>query len=141
MNVYVIQQPVPNATGWMPDFSIATEYGKIQYIFEGGEKVHALPGPSLFKVRKLLREKFDHTKDYILWPNTGDPMACIIACIALGELDIEYINCLYWNRKRNSDGVRDAKLGFYSPIKINLKERKEDKSFGVDQFLQNGDQR
>jgi len=135
MTVYVVQQPVPNKNGWMPDFSNAAEYGEIQYIFNADEKVYALPGPSLFKVRKLLRETFDYKKDYILWPNIGDPMSCIITAAAIGEMGYDYIKCLYWNRKRDADGNRDAKAGYYFPIQINLKARKERFTDDVDEFL------
>lgn len=134
MTVYVIQQPVPNRTGWMPDFSSAYEYGELDYIFSANEKVYALPMQSLFKVRKFFREKFNPEKDYILWPNIGDPMGCIITSIAIGELNFEYIKCLYWNRKRDSSGNRDNKSGFYFPIKVELNSRKdiEDDEFGRD---------
>ena len=125
MTVWVIQQPVPNRQGWMPDFSSAIEYGEIQYIFGANEKVYALPGPSLFKARKLLRERFNSEKDYVLWPNTGDPMACIIACMVLGEMEFDDVKCLYWNRKRDEDGNRDSKSGFYFPINVSLNEKKE----------------
>lgn len=140
MTVYVIQQPAPNKTGWMPDFSSAAEYGAIQYLFNADERVYALGGPSLFKVRKFLRDTFKPEKDYILWPNIGDPMACIIAMLAIGEMGYDSIKCLYWNRKRDAQGNRDSQAGFYFPIQINLKERKDyGDDLDVDRFIQDGE--
>lgn len=125
MTVFVIQQPSLNSRGWMPDLSSAASYGNIEYIFLGGEKVYALPGPSLFKARKVLRE-FDPDKDFVLWPGMGDPMAYAVAMIALSELGLDHIKFLYWDRTRDSDGGRTGHKGFYVPIPIHIKEKRNE---------------
>jgi hypothetical protein len=122
MTVYIVQQPRPNKSGWTPDLSSSAKYGPLEYIFDSSEKVYALPGPSLFKARKILRN-FNPEEDYFLWPNVGDPMACIISTIALAERNIDFFRILYWDRKREVSGERKRNEGFYIPIKISLKER------------------
>lgn len=124
--VYIPQQPMPNKkTGWMPDLSSAAEHGKIEYIFGGGEKVYALPGPSLFKARKAL-ENFDPENDFILWPGVGDPMAFAITIQALMSHDPHQIRYLYWDRKRTTSGERDRNSGFYVPVTSIIKEKRHD---------------
>lgn len=121
--VYVIQQPRPNKQGWMPDLSSANKYGKIEYVFGSHERIYALPGPSLFKARKIFRE-FNQDQDYILWPGVGDPAALVVAMIALMECDIDYFKQLYWDRKRDDNGQRTAANGFYVPLTHNIKEKR-----------------
>lgn len=124
--VFIPQQPMPNKkTGWMPDLSSAAEYGKIVYLFGGGEKVYALPGPSRFKARKLL-ENFNPEEDYILWPGVGDPAALFATMIGLMQSEPESITFLYWDRKRDSSGGRDGVSGFYVPCKFQIKEKRND---------------
>jgi len=127
MTVYVVQQPRPNKKGWTPDLSSASEYGNLFYIFEPNEKVFALPGPSLFKARKILRERFNENEDYILWPSAGDPMAFACLMLALGELNLHEVNFLVWDRKRRG-GVRVENAGFYVPTKFKLREKKDEDS-------------
>lgn len=123
MTVYIVQRPTRNSSGWEPDLSTAAEYGALEYVFEANEKVYALPGPSLRKAKKIL-EKFDHENDHILWPNIGDPMAFAAWMLALGQTMIErqipFVSFLQWNRKRNEDGTRDPRIGFYVPCKFVL---------------------
>lgn len=122
--VYIPQQPMANRkTGWMPDLSSAAEYGKLEYIFNGGERIYALPGPSLFKARKAL-ENFNPEEDYILWPGVGDPASLFATMIALMQHDPEKITFLYWDRKRNDDGSRDRHNGFYVPCNFIIKEKR-----------------
>lgn len=119
MSVYVVQQPVPNQHGWVPDLTPATEFGAIKYIFDGGENVYALPGPMMKKAQSILRD-FDPENDYILWTNMGDPAALWTTCFSLVLLGFSKVRILYWNRKRVS-GKRDYKNGFYVPITYDLK--------------------
>ena len=124
MTVYIPQQPMPNKrTGWTPDLSSAAEYGKIEYVFAGGERVYALPGPSLFKAKKILRD-FNPEEDYILWPGVGDPAALYATLLALMSHDPASIRFLYWDRKRDSNGQRDRNSGFYVPCNFMIKENR-----------------
>lgn len=121
MTVYVVQQPTPNKHGWQPDLSSAAQYGAIKFCFDSTDKVYALPGPSLFKARKMLRD-FDYENDYILWPNLGDPMAMAAFMLALKDINMNYVTFLQWSRKREEDGTRDVNNGFYVPITFRLIE-------------------
>jgi len=129
MTVYVIQPPPKNRHGWSPDLSSAAEYGEIQFVFDDRDRVYALPGPSLFKARKIAAV-FDCDKDYILWPNIGDPMALACFLLAMKDKDMPHCNFLYWNRKRNEDGTRDSHSGYYVPVKFNLKDVKVNDGLG-----------
>lgn len=120
MTVYIPQEPKPNRQNWVPDFSSALQYGEIAFVFESHEKVYAIPAPSLFKARRLL-ENFNYKEDYILIHTAGDPMAQIVVDMVLRELDPEYINFLYWDRKREPDGTRKTGAGFYVPKTLKLK--------------------
>ena len=126
MTVFVVQQPRPNKNNWVPDLSSAAEYGPLEYVFDSHEKVFALPGPSLFKAAKLMRDKFNFEKDYILWPSAGDPMAFAALMLAFKDLNIDYIHFLIWDRKRDATGQRDPRNGFYVPVKFVLKKEKSD---------------
>lgn len=119
MTVYIAQQPAPRANGWTPDLTSAVEFGKIVYVFNGGESVYALPGPSMKKAQSLLKD-FDPENDYFLWPNTGDPAALWTCCFAISALGFSKIRILYWSRKR-TNGQRDHNNGYYSPITYDLK--------------------
>lgn len=122
--IYIPQQPMPNKrTGWAPDLSSALQYGKIEYIFQGGEKCYALPGPSLFKARKAL-ENFDPENDYILWPGVGDPAALFATLLALMLHNPDQIRFLYWDRKRDDDGNREKGRGFYVPVNFIIREKR-----------------
>ena len=129
MTVWIIQQPRPNAGGWQPDFSSAEKYGEFKFMFDSHEKVYANPNPSMHKAQRITGQEFNFETDYILWPNIGDPQAMFAFifgfCLAhLGNID--YVNTLQWNRKREEDGSRNAKSGFYIPIRYNFKTPKVD---------------
>jgi hypothetical protein len=109
----------------MPDLSSAASYGKLDYIFNGGEKVFALPGPSRFKARKKL-EGFNPEEDYILWPGVGDPIAYAIVIDILASMDVDFYSLLNWDRKRSPDGTRESGQGFYVPIRIIRKEKRNE---------------
>lgn len=121
--VYVIQQPRPNQVGWMPDLSSATDYGKLEFVFDAHERVYALPGPSRFKATKVLKG-FNPEEDYILWPNVGDPAAFAIVMDVIASMDVDLYKMLYWDRKRNQEGKREKNMGFYVPVTVNRKEKR-----------------
>ena len=121
MTVYVVQQPTPNKNGWQPDLSSAAEFGTIKFVFDSSDKVYALPGPSLFKARKVLKD-FNYEKDYVLWPNLGDPMAMAAFMLAMRDIDMDKVTFLQWSRKRGEDGERIPGSGFYVPITFRLVE-------------------
>lgn len=128
MTVWIIQQPRPNARNWQPDFSSAEKYGEFRFVYDSHEKVYALPNPSMHKASRLLKE-FNYETDYLLWPNIGDPQAMFAFmfgfCLThLGNID--YVNVLQWNRKREEDGTRDPSSGFYVPVRYNFKAVKVD---------------
>lgn len=117
---------MPNRrTGWMPDLSSASEYGNIKYIFSGGEKVYALPGPSLFKASQELKG-FNPKEDFVLWPGVGDPAALFTTIIAIMRFNPEKITFLYWDRKRDPEGNRSKSQGFYVPCTITIQENRSD---------------
>lgn len=119
MTVYVTQQPVPNAKGWTPDLSSASEYGKIEFVFNGGEKIYALPGPSMNKARQMLKN-FNAEEDYILWPGSCDPASLKVCMIVLVLLGVHKIKTLYWDRERDRDGNRSKSRGFYKPVTFEI---------------------
>ena len=113
MTVFVSQQPVPNRYNWMPDLGAATKYGKLHFIFQGEEQPHSSPQASLIKTVKTL-QNFDPNEDYLLWPNTGDPVAMWCAIIALTRRDFDHIRFLLWHRPRGN------RSGYYDPLEFNL---------------------
>ena len=122
MTVFITKQPVPDSKGWVPDLTPALKYGAIKFVFSGSEKVYALPGPSLHKARRLLLKEFDHTRDFLLHPNTQDQVSLICCMTAILELRPEYVNLLYFDRIRQEDGSRNRRLGTYYPIKLELRK-------------------
>ena len=120
MTVFITKSPVPDNKGWMPDLSSAQNYGPAKFVFEGHEHVYALPGPSLHKARRVLKD-FDWTTDYLLHPNSFDQMALVCAMTAILELAPDYVNILYFDRAMKEDGTRDRRSGSYYPIRLELK--------------------
>lgn len=116
--VYVTQRPVPNGRGWCPNLSPAAKYGALQYIFEADERPYTDPNEALRCAEESLRD-FDPELDYVLWPNTGDPIAAWAVIITLARRGFLQIKTLYWERKLEG-GVRSSSEGFYSPIVFRL---------------------
>lgn len=119
--VYITQQPVKNRRNWVPNLEPATHYGKLQYIFSGDDKPFQNPRTSILHASRYLAS-FDWQNDFLLWPNTGDPASFMAAILALTELlydDAEYIQFLYWERKRTPEG-HSSREGFYVPIRFPL---------------------
>jgi hypothetical protein len=69
---------------------------------------------ALFQAQAVL-EDFDPKKDYLLWPNSGDPAAIIAIMIALSLKGVSRISFLNWER-RMVKGIRNRSEGFYTPV-------------------------
>jgi hypothetical protein len=117
--VFVTQQPRPNKQGWTPNLTPATKYGAIHYVFAGGDRPYSDPDGAIFQATEALAD-FDPRKDYLLWPNTGDPAAMIAVMSVLARKGISSIKFLNWERKLSRQGERNIRQGFYTPILFNL---------------------
>ena len=118
--VYVVNRPVKNKFGWMPDLTDATRYGKLEVVFEANEKPQFLPGPSILKARRIM-EDFG-PDDYLLWPGGGDPIAVMITCMIAAEKSPQ-VQVLRWERNIE-EGERDRRKGWYMPVTLELKKGK-----------------
>lgn len=119
MTVFVTQQPTPNKFNWVPDLTPAAEYGKIEYVFEGGEAIYSNPVNSMKKAKFRL-ENFNPSLDYLLYPGTGDPAAFAVCIMAILDKGYDTLPLLYWDRIRDDNGSRDSKKGIYVPINFTL---------------------
>ena len=119
MTVYVTQQPTPNRRNWQPDLSPAAEYGKIKYIFQGGEQPFTNPANAISVARKELRD-FNPETDFICWPNSGDPASLYATIMCLVDKGHKEITFLYWNRNRDANGQPLPDRGYYAPVKMSL---------------------
>lgn len=116
--VYVIQQPRPKADGWTPNFEPATKYGKLDHIFDAGDRIYADPSSAKKKVLARL-EKFDAENDFLLWSNFGDPASVwltIMCLVAKGNLRLKF---LYWSRGKSAEGMSNEN-GFYFPVELDV---------------------
>jgi hypothetical protein len=109
--VFVTQQPKPNAKGWMPNLTPASQFGQLQYVFATDEIPSASPAASMLRAYDQL-SSFDPEADYVLWPNTGDPIAAWTVMLALAR-KVHKIKVLYWERKMEN-GVRSTTDGYYT---------------------------
>ena len=119
--VYVVNTPVKNKFGWTPDLTDATRYGTIEVIFEPNEKPQFLPGPSIQKAKRILKNF--GSEDYLLWPGGGDPIAVMIACMIASEMS-PTVRVLRWERNVE-EGERDRRKGWYMPVALELRKVKE----------------
>jgi hypothetical protein len=118
--VFVTQRPIPNKkNGWTPDLSPATSYGRLEYVFESDKQVFCTTAKSLERAKDFL-EDFNPDRDFLLWPNSGDPAALWVCIHALAGMGLPCVKYLYWERGFNQAGERDSKKGFYSPITIDF---------------------
>tara|TARA_R110002020_G_scaffold2343_1_gene10854 strand:+ start:416 stop:802 length:387 start_codon:yes stop_codon:yes gene_type:complete len=118
--VYIVNRPVKNKFGWVPDLSDASRYGALEIVFEPNDKPQFLPGPSVQKARRIMKDF--SSEDYILWPGGGDPIAVMITCMIASE-KANTVRVLRWERN-NDEGERDRRKGWYMPVALEL--RKED---------------
>lgn len=122
--VWVIQQPRPKANGWTPNLQSATTYGRIEFVFDAGDRAYADPGAAIRKARTRLAF-FNPDKDYICWTHFGDPATLWLSIMLLAQR-FSKLKFLYWSRSRvvkarteefppEEDGG-----GFYFPIEIDV---------------------
>lgn len=116
--VYVVNRPVKNKFGWVPDLSDATRYGALEIIFEANDKPQFLPGPSVQKARRIMKDF--SSEDYILWPGGGDPIAVMITCMIASE-KANTVRVLRWERNME-EGDRDRRKGWYMPVALELRK-------------------
>lgn len=120
--VFVVQQPRPNNAGWTPNLSPAAAYGTIHYVFDGSDRPKDDTRQAMIKAAQRLME-FDPETDFVVWPYTGDPAGAWAVMLVLGNMDIDFIRVLCWERKlENGERTGD---GFYTPIQFDLPYAKE----------------
>jgi hypothetical protein len=116
MTVYIVQRPMENKFGWTPDLTDASRYGDMEVVFEASDKPQFLPGPSLHKARKAMKDF--GPEDYLLWAGGGDPVAVMICSMVAAERS-KIVRFLRWERNRE-EGVRDRRKGWYMPVALEL---------------------
>lgn len=112
--VFITQQPRPNRQGWAPNLTPASQYGPLHYVFQGSDRPSSDPDGAIFQAAEVLSD-FDPLRDYLLWPNSGDPAAIMAVMIVLARRNISQLRALNWER-RLEKGKRNIKEGFYTPI-------------------------
>ena len=113
MTVYVCQRPMPNRRGWVPNLEPAITYGPLEFVFDGGANPYRTPNIGLdLALRKLTR--FNPERDFLLWPNAGDPAASWCCILALTQLGVKSMSFLYWMAPSQS------RSGYYSPVRFQL---------------------
>jgi hypothetical protein len=120
--VYIVNRPVKNKFGWVPDLTDASRYGSLEVIFEPDEKPQFLPVPSIHKARKIMKDFC--SEDYLLWPGGGDPIAVMIACMIAAETS-PIVRVLRWERNME-EGERDRRKGWYMPVALELRKESND---------------
>mgnify|MGYP003126206187 FL=1 len=116
--VYVVNRPVKNKFGWTPDLTDATRCGSLEIIYEPEDKPQFLPGPSIQKARRIMKDF--SADDYLLWPGGGDPIAVMVVCMIAGEVS-STVRVLRWERN-NDEGERDRRKGWYMPVALELRK-------------------
>jgi hypothetical protein len=116
-NVYIVQRARENKFGWTPDLTDASRYGSMKIVFETNDKPQFLPGPSIHKARRIMRDF--GPEDYLLWPGGGDPVAVMVCAIVAAE-NSPIVRFLRWERNKE-EGVRDRRKGWYMPVSIEIK--------------------
>lgn len=117
--VFITQQPRANRKGWTPNLTPAEKFGALHFIFSGSERPSTDPEGAVFTAQAAL-EDFDPKKDYLLWPNSGDPAAVLTAVAVIARKhNVSSIRFLNWERKYHR-GQRSKTEGFYTPISIPL---------------------
>ena len=117
-DVYIVQRPKMNKFGWIPDLTDASRYGKLVPIFEDNDNPQFLPGPSIQKARRIMKNF--SPEDFLLWPGGGDPTAVMIVSMIAGEVS-PIVNVLRWERNIEQGG-RDRRIGWYMPLTLELRK-------------------
>ena len=95
-----------------------------EIVFEPEDKPQFLPGPSIQKARKIMKDY--SPDDYILWPGGGDPIAAMVTCMVASEI-CPVVKILRWERNIE-EGDRDRRKGYYMPVALEMrKEIKNDR--------------
>jgi hypothetical protein len=102
----------------MPNLTPASKFGAMEYVFDAEDKPFLNTARALRTAEKALVD-FDPERDFVLWPNTGDPAAAWAVMLVLGRKGIRKVKTLYFERNL-VDGERDNRKGFYTPIVFNL---------------------
>jgi hypothetical protein len=116
--VFITQQPAPNRSGWTPNLTPAAKYGALEFVFASEDKPFLDTTRALVVARAALLD-FDPERDFVLWPNTGDPAAAWAVMLVLGNKGIRKVRTLYFERSM-TNGERDGRNGFYTPVVFNL---------------------
>lgn len=121
--VFVIQQPRPK-TGekWVPNLQPATQFGKLEFIFEASDRIYADPTEGRKKAAARLAD-FDSDRDYLLWTNFGDPAALWLVIMLLTLGGHKRLRFLYWSRGRATTGGMSTENGFYFPVDLDFRSR------------------
>jgi hypothetical protein len=115
--VYIVNRPAQNKFGWVPDLTDAARYGTLEIVFEAGDNPQFIPGPSIQKARRIMKEF--SAEDYILWPGGGDPIAVMIV-VAIASEKSPTVRVLRWERNKE-EGDRDRRKGFYMPVALEIR--------------------
>lgn len=118
--VYIIQQPRPKDGGWVPNFEPATQYGKLDFIFDCGDRAYADPLAAKKKICSRMA-KFDPEKDFLLWANFGDPATCWLTIMVLVAAGHKRLKFLYWSRGKSTEGMSNEN-GFYFPVELSVEQ-------------------
>lgn len=110
--VYIVQKPYKDL-----DFSSASRYGALEFIFDNTDKPSLIPGPSFHKACKVLK---DFTEDDYILIIGGDPIGVVIAIAALIEHGFKKINVLRYEREKDLQGNR-TNNGYYVPVPVPLR--------------------
>lgn len=119
--VYVIQRPRPRShDGWEPNLSPASQYGKLDFIFESSDRVYANTAAAIGKADSRLC-RFNPENDFLLWPNQGDPACVWIVTMLLTSRGHNRLRFLYWSRGKSADGGGlSNEAGYYLPVDVDL---------------------
>jgi|TARA_R110000787_G_scaffold66_1_gene209 hypothetical protein len=115
--VYVVNRPTKNKFGWIPDLSDASRYGTLEIVFEANDNPQFLPGPSIQKARRIMKDF--GAEDYILWPGGGDPIAVMVVVAIASDLS-PTVRVLRWERNKE-EGDRDRRKGWYMPVSLEIR--------------------
>tara|TARA_R110000744_G_scaffold99427_1_gene191940 strand:- start:427 stop:816 length:390 start_codon:yes stop_codon:yes gene_type:complete len=118
--VYIIQQAKAKPDGWVPNLEPATQFGKLQFIFDANDKIHLDPQEALKKAHKRLKD-FNPDTDFICSTQSGDPSGLWLVITYLASSGNPVLKFLYWNRSVKG-GSRTNEAGFYYPVEIDCRK-------------------